>query len=204
MKSLFLKLVFLLISLPIQAQAMTNADVLNKLWKTALEVDTPLMLAVSEQELGVRIALPVQPAITPSPVLMESGMGLTSWIFSKQQLESQNIQISSIRYERMHNYADNAMHYRLGIGIDNKQVCISLDDVKDFLSIRKYKEDQFKFGGLMNLKESIHSNEQEKQKLGNGIYSVGVKQSRVDNKPLIFWFAFNYYKCLQGITVLLD
>jgi hypothetical protein len=182
---------------------MTNADVLNKLWKTAMQIDTSTMPAVSEKELGVRIVLPVQPAVAPSPALMEAGVGLTSWVFSKQQLEPQSIQIGSIRYERMHYYADNTMHYRLGIGIDSKQVCVSLEDVKDFFSKKRIKEENFKFGGLINIHDAVHNDEQEKKKRGNGIYSIGVKHSRIDNKPLVVWFAFNYYQCLQGMTVLL-
>jgi hypothetical protein len=204
MKSLPLKLVFFLIFLPLQAQPMANHEVLNKLWKTALQVDTSLMQAVSEKELGIKILLPVQPIIPPSPALMDSGVGLTSWIFSKQQLEPLNIKLTAIRYERMHYYADNTMHYRLGIGIDSQQICISSVEVKDFLRTKKHKEDQLKFGGLMNLKDTAHNDEQEKIKRGNGIYSVGIKQSRLDNKLLVIWYSFNYYQCLQGVTVLQD
>jgi hypothetical protein len=134
-----------------QAQPITNDVTLNNFWQIALQVDTPTMASESEKKLGVKIVLPIEPAVAPSPALMQSGVGLTTWSFSRQNLEMLQTSISSVRYERVHYYGNNAMHYRLGIGVDTAKTCISADELKEFLIKRRKIENTFRYGGLMNL-----------------------------------------------------
>lgn len=93
------------------------------------------------------------------------------------------------------------MQYQLGVGLDKSKSCISVGDVRGFLERNKYPETTLRYGGLSRPMDPLDTDHEEKRRRGNGIYSVGVIHSRVNNKPLTIWFSFDYFPCLQGITV---
>ena len=122
----------------VNAQTQTNLETLNRLWQVVQQIDAQNMERVSEEKLGVKIELPVESTRPPSPVLMQSLSGSTTWLFSKRDLEALQTNISAIRYERHHYYSNNRMQYQLGIGLDKAKSCISTSDVREFLSKNKY------------------------------------------------------------------
>lgn len=184
----------------VRAQTPDNLDTLNKLWQIVQQVDGQAMASVSEEKLGVRVDLPVESISPPSTVLMQSRAGLTVWRFTQSNLEALQTNISSVRYERTHYYSNNRMQYQLDIRLEKSKNCISSNDVREFLSKNKYPETALRYGGMSKPTDRIHSDYEEQRRRGNGIYSVGVVHSRLDNKPLTIWFRFDYYQCLQGVT----
>jgi hypothetical protein len=183
-------------------QTVDNQETLRRIWQVVHQIDSPNMETASEYWLAVRIELPVAPTMPPSPFMMETRSGRTTWLFTKSNLESLKTNISGVRYERMHNYIDNMMSYRLGIGMDKVNSCISSDEVREFLGRNKYPENALLYGGLSRPTNSIHNDYEEKKRRGNGIYTVGVRHSRINNKPLEIWFSFEYHLCLQGVTAI--